>query len=414
MPKRSLQTTVLDGNLENISPCHRDNVHKAYSSSDYEDTIPVPIQIFLWRQSSPFLKQKFGNLTEASAIIFDRVLVQNILHGLSPCLTDAISSIPRWLLMKAAFPHVIHACSSVIEHNLCSGQQQQQSFLPTHSSLLGPSSLSYSSTFSTQLQIPSNHPLPISLTPAMNSTECQLNQSYFSHRLSTTSNHVLNPTEIRLFHTLHYLILHSNETSDQPLSLNTIQLFIYLFIPYIHTYLRNNEKEFLSNSDLSQGMRLIWQPLFEYHQPDVRIFNALVKPIVLTNNQQKQRFSIDNNNRHHCLSGVIQSSIQRSLSEKQHLSGLTKHLSLNAPANYNETSNISCFQLEIKPEGKQKLSTSMLTDSNATTTYNSIADLSVYGMTNNDRQNRAPLVNMNSICSASNLSRLTLSPQTPG
>ncbi|CAF0877616.1 unnamed protein product [Rotaria sp. Silwood1] len=414
MPKRSIQTTVLDGNFENISTCHRDNMHKSYLSSDYEDTIPVPIQIFLWRQSSPFLKQKFGNLTEASAIIFDRVLVQNILHGLSPCLTDAISSIPRWLLMKAAFPHVIHACSSVIEHNLGSVQMQQQPYPPIHSSLVVAPSQSHSSTFSTQLQIPSNHPLSISLNPTMNSTEYQRNQSYLTHRSSTITNHLLDSTEIRLFHTLHYLILHSNETNDQPLSLNTIQLFIYLFIPYIHTYLRNNEKEFLSNSDLSQGMRLIWQPLFEYHRPNVRIFNAFVKPIVLTNNYQESRVSIDNNNQHHCLPVLIQSPIQRSSSEKQHLSGLKKQLSLNVPINSNETTNTNCFQLEIKTEEKQKSHTSILTDSNATTTYNSIADLSVYEVTDNDRQKQAPLVNMNSICSASNLSRVTLSLQSPG
>ena len=232
------------------------------------------------------------------------------MHGLSPSLTDAISSIPRWLLIKAAFPHVMHACSSVIEHNRHSIHQQSQ------------------------------------------------NQ--------------LNSIEIQLFHTLHYIILHSNENRNQLLSLNTIQLFIYLFIPYIQTYLHNNEKEFLSNHDLIQGMRLIWQPLFQYQQPNIRIFNTFVK--------QEQNFSMENNNQYRYLPVLIQSPIQRSLSANQSLTNLV-HAS-------NPDSNVTIF--------------------------NSVNDLSIDKTDNNQTQIRAPLVHMNSICSISDLNRLTMSSQSPG
>jgi hypothetical protein len=36
-------------------------------------------------------------------------LVQNIRHGLSPGLSDAISSISRWKLLRTAFPYITHA-----------------------------------------------------------------------------------------------------------------------------------------------------------------------------------------------------------------------------------------------------------------------------------------------------------------
>ncbi|CAF4444234.1 unnamed protein product, partial [Adineta steineri] len=85
--------------------------------------------------------------------IFDRVLVQNILHGLSPSLTDAISSIPKWLLIKAAFPHVMYACSSVIEHNI--HIVQHQSISTIHPSLNVTPSASRS-RLSTQLHVPFN------------------------------------------------------------------------------------------------------------------------------------------------------------------------------------------------------------------------------------------------------------------
>ncbi|CAF3808214.1 unnamed protein product [Rotaria magnacalcarata] len=387
MPKRHLPTTTLNGNYESNLPFRRETIHNTDLPSENEDFIPVPIQIFLWRQSSPFIKQKFGNLADASAIIFDRVLVQNILHGLSPSLTDAISSIPRWLLKKAAFPHVMHACSSVMEHNLplIEQQQQQQPFPTSHSSLLVTTASSYSPTVSTQIQIPSHLQLPTPLNSAMSLIENQLNQSFSSRRSSAIVNHSLNPIEIRLFHTLNCLILESNES---------------------------NEREFLSNPDLAQGMRAIWQPLFEYRQPDIHLFNALVKPVLITNNHHEQRFSSDNNKQSNRSSILIHSSIQRSSAEIQFSCDLKKQCSLDQPIIYSEASNTNYFQSKVNIQKKQNSNTIIRNASITTTICKSIIDFSNYEIANNNQTSLAPIVYMKSICSMSNASQSSISPQT--
>lgn len=51
-----------------------------------------------------------------SAQSFERVLVENKLHGLSPALTEAIQSIPRHELLQAALPHVLH-CTAILLSN---------------------------------------------------------------------------------------------------------------------------------------------------------------------------------------------------------------------------------------------------------------------------------------------------------
>ncbi|CAF1579841.1 unnamed protein product, partial [Didymodactylos carnosus] len=298
MPKR--QTNNTSSNQRNADK----------SSSDNDDVIPIPVQIFLWNQSNPFIKQKFGNLTDASAISFERVLVENVLHGLSPSLSDAITSIQRWLLIKAAFPHVMHACAASIEHSLHT--QQQQTALLSSSLSVSPSSSSQLQVplqfqtsqltagtptlpFSPSLPTPSLAELPIPLVQAQaqplplfrlsSSPPPSISTSQNSH------SHRLGKTEIRLLHTLHWMILDAFSVCKTPdysdedstsylLPLSTIQLFIYLFIPYVHTYMQYNEKEFLKNADLSDGMRLLWQPLLEYRQPNIRMFKAYVKPIL--------------------------------------------------------------------------------------------------------------------------------------
>jgi hypothetical protein len=51
MPKQRPQTTTLNSASGNTANRHRDTLSKPNSSSDNEDVIPIPIQIFLWRQS---------------------------------------------------------------------------------------------------------------------------------------------------------------------------------------------------------------------------------------------------------------------------------------------------------------------------------------------------------------------------
>jgi hypothetical protein len=158
-------------------------------------------------------------------------LVQNILHGLSPGLSDAITSITRWSFIKASFPHIIHACAAALVH------RKEQS----------------------------------------------------------TSMSRLSKTETKLLYTLHWLILDAasecednatasslhvsdNKSSEQKRNrsylhpVSTIQLFVYLFIPI----LKSLSAEDLDTLKLSNGLR-IWQPLWAFRQPDIRIFNSSVK-----------------------------------------------------------------------------------------------------------------------------------------
>ena len=50
--------------------------------------------------------------------IFEKVLVQNIQFGLSPSLTDALHSVPRWRFVVAAFPHVMQCAASMLQYRL--------------------------------------------------------------------------------------------------------------------------------------------------------------------------------------------------------------------------------------------------------------------------------------------------------
>ena len=49
---------------------------------------------------------------------FEKVLVQNIHFGLSPSLTSAIQSIPRWRLVQAALPHVMHCAAALLTNRV--------------------------------------------------------------------------------------------------------------------------------------------------------------------------------------------------------------------------------------------------------------------------------------------------------
>lgn len=60
---------------------------------------------------------------------FERVVVQNILHGCSPSLCKAIQSVPRWKVIQAAFPHVMHACSTLLTSCKCTNIGKGLQFL---------------------------------------------------------------------------------------------------------------------------------------------------------------------------------------------------------------------------------------------------------------------------------------------
>lgn len=100
---------------------------KDSSGGTQADTyVPLPIQSFLWRQTNPFIGGKIGKLHEASCVTFERVVVQNILHGLSPSLSDAIGSISRWRFIQATFPHVLHCCAALLTERAKSQQESAE------------------------------------------------------------------------------------------------------------------------------------------------------------------------------------------------------------------------------------------------------------------------------------------------
>ncbi|CAG9815245.1 unnamed protein product, partial [Phaedon cochleariae] len=205
-----------------------------------DNALPIPIQVFLWKQVGPFVRPKLGKLHEASCMFcqhaatghhelkeacksFEKVLVQNIQSGLKPDLTEAIKSIPRWRLIQASLPHVMHAVSSILYNRMKDGNIQS-----------------------------------------------------------------LGAVETKLLYTLHWIILDAvEECADEDFergvihaspfyyvfSIPTITLFIYLFAPIC-----NNLKESdFQNFRLENGLK-IWQAMWEFRHPDAPCFVTHCKP----------------------------------------------------------------------------------------------------------------------------------------
>ncbi|RWS30612.1 protein unc-80-like protein [Leptotrombidium deliense] len=193
------------------------------------ESVPLPIQTFLWRQTSPFIRPKFGKLQDATAMeqreackSFEKVLVQNIQFGLSPSLTEAIKSISRWKMIQTALPHVMHCCAALLYHRKNNNMDK------------------------------------------------------------------LGAAETKLLYTLHWIILDASEecadsekekgierNSDHYfLPITTIEVFIYLFAPLI-SYLK--QTDFLTSFRLENGYK-IWDSLFQHRHPGIPSFTAKVKP----------------------------------------------------------------------------------------------------------------------------------------
>ncbi|XP_031332358.1 protein unc-80 homolog isoform X3 [Photinus pyralis] len=205
-----------------------------------DQALPIPIQIFLWRQISPFIRPKLGKLHEASCTFcqqappghhelkeacksFEKVLVQNIQFGLKPDLTEAIRSIPRWRLIQAALPHVMHCIATLLHNKMKDG---------------------------------------------------------------TLLN--LGAVETKLLYTLHWIILDAAEecadadfekgtyqssTFYYLFSIPTISLFVYLFAPICHMLKESDFQTFR----LENGLKL-WQAMWEFRHPETTCFTAHVKP----------------------------------------------------------------------------------------------------------------------------------------
>uniref|UniRef100_H3C098 Cation channel complex component UNC80 N-terminal domain-containing protein n=1 Tax=Tetraodon nigroviridis TaxID=99883 RepID=H3C098_TETNG len=220
--------------------------------------IPFPIQTFLWRQTSAFLRPKLGKQYEASCVSFERVLVENKLHGLSPELSGAIQSISRWELVQAALPHVLHCTSILLSNRNKLGHQDKLGVAETkllhtlhwmlleaaqecnHEPSLGHGwSAGGSSSSSAFLQPVGNQGSSPGAPPGSCSGEEDEN------------------ARAKLFNK----------------SMATVELFVFLFAPLIHRI-----KESDLTFRLASGL-VIWQPMWEHRQPDVPAFTALIKPV---------------------------------------------------------------------------------------------------------------------------------------
>ncbi|XP_064072419.1 protein unc-80 homolog isoform X1 [Vanessa tameamea] len=204
-----------------------------------DDNVPIAVQLFLWRQTTPFMRPRFGKVHESTCTFcqrapghhelkeacksFEKVLVQNLRFGLSNNLIDAIEAIPRWRLIQAALPHVMHALAGLL-HNRVKDNMQ-----------------------------------------------------------------TLGNVETKLLYTLHWILLDaSDECADNDyengkyysnpfhylFSVPTMTLFVFLFAPISHHL---KESDFTNNYRLENGLKL-WQAMWEFRHPDSACFTTLVKP----------------------------------------------------------------------------------------------------------------------------------------
>uniref|UniRef100_A0A0N5AB72 UNC80 domain-containing protein n=1 Tax=Syphacia muris TaxID=451379 RepID=A0A0N5AB72_9BILA len=171
-------------------------------------------------RNNPFLGSKIGKLHEASCVTFERVVVQNILHGLSPSLSGAIASVSRWRFVRAAFPHIVQCCASLLSEWVEKDDPQFSG----------------------------------SLTKIL----------YILHWLLLDSANECCDSDGEN---------DGGSVRKYTFSVSSIQLFVYLMGPLIHDV---SEQQIASNIRLESGLR-IWQALWQYRSPDVLCFCAPVK-----------------------------------------------------------------------------------------------------------------------------------------
>ncbi|XP_031777864.1 protein unc-80 homolog isoform X3 [Nasonia vitripennis] len=198
-----------------------------------EPQLPIPVQMFLWRQLKPFIRAKLGRVHEASCVFcqhapghhemkeactsMERVLVQNIHNELTPSLRTILGTVPRWRLIQASLPFVLHATANLLN-----------------------------------------------------------NKKDFQN---------LGPLETTLLYILHWIILDAaDECSEQDAELNnpfyhlfsiaSMTLFVYLFVP-LCSHLK--DVDFKGSLRLENGQK-IWYPIYECRHPESPCFTAHCRP----------------------------------------------------------------------------------------------------------------------------------------
>ncbi|KAL1497693.1 hypothetical protein ABEB36_008611 [Hypothenemus hampei] len=203
--------------------------------------VPIPVQIFLWRQVRTFLRPKFGKLHEANCVFcqheitghhdqkeacvkFEKVVVLYLFNYLQPEFTESAQSIPRWRLVQAALPHIMHAVQAVLYNRMKDGNLQN-----------------------------------------------------------------LGSSDLKLFYALHWILTDAaDECADSDMekarryqhspffyliSIPSITLFVYLFAPLCQSLREHDFKD----SRMEKGLR-IWPPMWEFRHPEAFCFTSHVKP----------------------------------------------------------------------------------------------------------------------------------------
>jgi len=237
------------------------------------------------------------------------------LHGLSPGLSDAISSISRWSFIKASFPHIMHACAASLIY--------RQNTAPN--SKLGKTDTKLLYTL---------HWLILDAA-----SECEDNRAAaaaVARKLANKNKRENSSTSRSRDRHKRSLSTKRHDKSvqknDYMHSIATIQLFVYLFVPIA----KSLQPDDLDNLKLLNGLK-IWEPLWAHRTPDIPIFNTLVKPM------KKQEGEIDQTAKLN-----ISSSIQQ-IDENLNRETITRTASYSNKAN-------------LEPKAVLNISTSVVKD----------------------------------------------------
>ncbi|EFN85740.1 Uncharacterized protein KIAA1843 [Harpegnathos saltator] len=143
----------------------------------------------------------------------EKVLVQNLHNDLTPSLSEILSNVPRWRLIQAALPYVLHATASIL-HN----RKDFQSLGAMETTLL-----------------------------------------YILHWILLDAAEECAENEVDPANPFHYLF-----------SIPTLTLFVYLFAPLCNHL---KDIDFRTNLRLENGLK-IWSAMYECRHPDASCFTT--------------------------------------------------------------------------------------------------------------------------------------------
>ncbi|KAF3422952.1 hypothetical protein E2986_11048 [Frieseomelitta varia] len=187
-----------------------------------EQALPIPVQMFLWRQLRPFIRAKLGKVHEAACMSLEKVLVQNLHNDLTPSLSLMLGTVPRWRLIQAALPYVLHATANLL-HN----RKDFQTLGAMETTLL-----------------------------------------YILHWILLDAAEECAETDADPGNPFYYLF-----------SIPTMSLFVYLFAPLCNHL---KDIDFKTNLRLENGLK-IWSAMYECRHPDTPCFttHCRIKPQAL-------------------------------------------------------------------------------------------------------------------------------------